>query len=70
MKAEKGNATILLNKVDYEGKMTDLLQSDDCIKIRNDPTTIIEKRIKKHLTGLEKKGSLPTPLIKELTPKI
>ena len=49
--------------------MTDLLQSDDYIKIRKDPTAIIEKRIKEHLTGLEKKGSLPTPLIKKLTPK-
>ena len=46
MKANKGNATVLMNKVDYERKMTDLLQSDDYIKIRKDPMTIIEKRLR------------------------
>ena len=46
MKANKGNATVLMNKVDYERKMTNLLQSDDYIKIRKDPMTIIEKRIR------------------------
>ena len=61
MKADKGNATVLMNKVDYERKMTDLLQSNNYIKIRKDPMTIIEKRVKEHLTGLGKNDHFPLP---------
>jgi hypothetical protein len=66
--AEKGNATVLMKKYDYEGKMRDLLDSDTYSKIKKDPTKTQEAKFTKIPKGLEKKGDLLSELYYKIKP--
>ena len=58
-----------MDKDDYEGKMDELLKGKDYVRIKKNPTTTIEKKVKETLIRLERNTSLPTPLRKRLTPQ-
>ncbi|XP_074029242.1 uncharacterized protein [Leptinotarsa decemlineata] len=70
--ADKGNATVVLNTIDYESKMMKLLEDPAYKKIVRDPTTYLEKttktainnspiddEIKRHLIPREKSSKCP-----------
>ena len=62
--ADKGNATVILNTVDYKLKITSLLADSAYKKLDKDPTDSIERKTIKLL----KKSSLPEDLRKQLQP--
>ena len=43
--ADKGNATVVLDRTDYVAKMENLLDDDAYKKVKRDPTSRIETRI-------------------------
>uniref|UniRef100_A0A2D4IM57 Uncharacterized protein n=1 Tax=Micrurus lemniscatus lemniscatus TaxID=129467 RepID=A0A2D4IM57_MICLE len=47
--ADKGNATVVMDRKDYETKLTDLLQDSTYKPINMDPTTYLEKITKKKI---------------------
>ena len=62
IRADKGNATVVMNREDYVGKMDELLKGEDYVRIRKNPTSVVEKKVKDALSKIEKNGILPTPL--------
>ena len=69
IKADKGNATVLVNREDYVGRMDELLKGEDYVRIRRKPTSVLEKKVKDALSKIEKNGILPISLKKRLTPQ-
>ena len=69
IKADKGNATVLVNREDYVGRMDELLKGEDYVRIRKKPTSVLEKKVKDALSKIEKNGILPISLKKRLTPQ-
>ena len=67
--ADKGNATVVLNKDDYNQKMNDLLKDASYKRLRNNPTTKVEKKVADALKEVENKGGLSTSQRKSLTNK-
>lgn len=63
--ADKGNATVVLNKHDYDTKIRTLLDDATYRKIPKDPTTKIERRT----TLLINESKLSEPIRKSLKPK-
>lgn len=64
--ADKGNATVLLNKVDYSQKIQDVLKAGKYTLLKKDPTksyeSKIEKTLRKHKAFLtDKQRKLLTP---------
>ena len=66
--ADKGNATVVMDKEQYDRKMKELLEQDDYRRIKKDPTLKLEKRIKEALNRIERQEDLPTPFKKRLSP--
>ena len=50
IKADKGNATVVMNREDYVGKMDELLKGEDYVRIRKNPTSVVEKKFKDALS--------------------
>ena len=69
IRADKGNATVVMNREDYVGKMDELLKGEDYVRIRKNPTSVVEKKVKDTLSKIEKNGIPPTRLKKRLTPQ-
>ena len=67
--ADKGNATVVIDKTEYVGKMTQMLKDGTYRKLTRDPTSKVETKITKALKQLEargfisdkERGYLPTP---------
>jgi len=62
--ADKGDATVILNTMDYKLKIASLLEDSAYKKLNKDPTDSIERKT----TQLLKKSSLPEDLCKQLQP--
>ena len=58
--ANKGNTTVVLDKIQYEEKMCTLLENPVYCKISKDPTGYIERKISKELRELKRKQVFPT----------
>ena len=54
--ADKGNATVVLDRTKYEKKMNKLLEDETYKTLSKDPTSKVESRISKALKQLESKG--------------
>jgi hypothetical protein len=68
--ADKGNATVIMNTVDYNTKVMKLLNDDDVYKkIPYDPTKTLEKDIWSKLRNLKKMNRISDDLYKSLIPK-
>ena len=46
LKANKGNATVIMSKTDFEDKAKDILSSDTYNKLKRDPIPFIEGKVK------------------------
>ena len=67
--ADKGNATVVMDRTSYNSKMMELL-SDGSYKVLNrNPTTGIEKRVEDNLKKVFRNGHLEEALYKTLVPK-
>ena len=67
--ADKGNAMVVMDKVEYDRKMLDLLADPTYRKLKKDPTTKLEKKITDALKVLERKGDIITNQRKYLAPQ-
>jgi hypothetical protein len=57
MKADKGNCVVVLNKSDYDTKMSDLLSDPDTYKkLKKDPSKLTERRMNAKLLLLKRNG--------------
>lgn len=56
--ADKGNVTVVLDKADYDKKITELLQETTYTKMKKDPTKRIETDIQRTLVKLQDKGEI------------
>ena len=54
--ADKGNATVVLDKRDYLTKMNRMLEDDTYKELKRDPTLKVESKVNRSLRELEKKG--------------
>ena len=61
--ADKGRATVVLDKEGYEGKMKSMLSDENTYKkMSRDPAPALERRMNDFLIAVKKKGVLPTNL--------
>lgn len=61
--ADKGRATVVLEKVGYDAKMLEMLSGDKTYKkLDHDPTPAIERRLNFMLLHLKDKGSISSDL--------
>ncbi len=58
LKADKGNATVILNRTDYDKKILALLNTPTYNELKRDPTACIERKICSKLSELRKAGIL------------
>ena len=63
--ADKGNATVLIDRKDYDLTLT-LLDATSFQAIKRNPTMKIEQKVTEVLRSLEKKGKLPSDLRKKV----
>ena len=64
--ADKGNATVMMRRCDYDGKMEEMLGTGTYGKLRGDPTATQENRLSRKLKGLEKNGEITSGLYNRL----
>ena len=70
-KADKGSATVVMDKSTYHEKVMDILQPPTCTykEISKDPTSKTEKKITNILKNLRKKHSISSSMFERLRPK-
>ena len=66
--ADKGRATVILNKEDYIKKCNDHLDSGPYIKLKKDPTERIKREARTKLAILRDNGTIDEPLYFKLKP--
>ena len=66
--ADKGNATVVMDRSEYLTKMNGMLEEDTYKELKRDPTSRVETRITKKLKELEKKGYISDKERKFLSP--
>ena len=54
--ADKGNATVMMKRCDYQGTLDEMLRTDTYGQLKGNPTTPQERRLSHKLKGLEKNG--------------
>ena len=65
--ADKGQATVLLDRADYDKKLQDMLDDTSTYKrLQKDPTPSLEWRMNSMLLKLHKEDQIPTLLYKKL----
>ena len=67
--ADKGNATVVMNRTEYMSKMNQMLEDTAYTKLKKDPTIKIETRVRKELRSLEDGGYISSKERKYLTPQ-
>jgi len=67
LRADKGGATVVMDRGDYEGKMHDMLQDRGTYKrLENDPTIKIQRKMNRILLKLKHDGELDPSLYARL----
>ena len=66
--ADKGKATVMMNREDYDTKMRGMLSTATYKQLKKDPTATQEGRLSRKLKELEKKGEIPGGLYHRLRP--
>ncbi len=56
--ANKGNATVVMNKEDYARKMEEILTGGDYEVVKTNPTPKLEKKLNNMLKGLREAGEI------------
>jgi hypothetical protein len=65
--ADKGKATVIMDKTDYDAKMNEMLQDEQTYRpIAKDPTPSLEKRMNSKLLELKKAQRLPDDIYSRL----
>ena len=67
--ADKGKATVIMDKPDYNRKMMEILDDDKHTTLRRDPTVKVENRIASTLKSLRNEGHLDEKLCDFLMPR-
>ena len=68
LRADKGNATVVMDTSSYNNKVRDILDSSCYRELRKDPTPALERRLQQKLLSLQRSGNIPQPLYRQLRP--
>ena len=68
LKADKDNATVVLDRVEYDNKVLALLNTQTYIELKSDPTARIERKICSKLSDLKKSDKLSQKVYDRLRP--
>ena len=66
--ADKGNATVMITREDYDRKMRVMLNTATYKRLKKDPTATQEGKLSRRLKGLEKDGEITEHLYHQLRP--
>ena len=66
LQTDKGNATVILNKADYNHKIQDLLDMPTYTKLKKNPTPAMERKLNQKLLTLHRQDVLPKQLYFQL----
>ena len=66
--ADKGNATVAMDRVEYDHKVIDRLNSGSYRELRRDPTAAIERKLQQKLLSLHRSGNITEQLYRQLHP--
>ena len=70
LKADKGNATVVMNREDYHQKCLTLLQPPTYVPLTRDPTSRVERRVTEVLKDLKTKKFIDKVLFDKLRPSL
>ena len=68
LKADKGNATVVMNREEYHRKCVALLQPPTYTTLKKDPTQKIERKVLEALKELKNEGVINKPMFERLRP--
>ena len=66
MCADKGNATVIMDREDYTKKARDIIEYHPFERVKRDPTRKLEREVNKCLWDLHQKGHILRPLYNKL----
>ena len=66
--ADKGNATVMMDREEYDRKIKTLLNDGTYAKMKNEPMKEIERQVHQTLLQLSKKNELDPNLYRRLNP--
>ena len=66
--ADKGNATIIMDRSQYTAKVSDILSSNSYCPLKNNPIPSIEKRVASKLLALHRADALTIQLCRYISP--
>ena len=66
--ADKGNATVVMTREDYNTKMRGMLETATYQQLKKDPTAAQERKLTSRLGRLKKEGEIPESLYQRLRP--
>ena len=64
--ADKGDATVIMDKADYVSKVTDILSAPTYRPLQKDPTPSVERKIASKLLALHRSDAFPYQLYRQL----
>ena len=68
LKADKGNATVVMDRKEYHRKCVALLQSPTYTTLKKDPTQKIKRKVLEALKELKNEGVINKPMFERLRP--
>ncbi|XP_038066508.1 uncharacterized protein LOC119736566 [Patiria miniata] len=68
LKADKGNATVIMDRTEYDHKVQDILNTDTYTCLKKNPIPAVERKVAAKLLSLNRSSALPTPLYRHLRP--
>ena len=68
LSADTGNSTVVMNRCEYDEKLTTMLSYSTYRRLKKDPTAKIERQVTKALRESEDRGQLPKERRLLLTP--
>ena len=66
--ADKGNATVMMMRDDYDTKMRGILDTATYRQLKKDPTTTLEGKLSRRLKRMEKDGEITEGLYHRFRP--
>ena len=69
LKADKGNATVIMDKEEYNKKCLSMLQPPTYLELSKDPTMKIERKVTEVLINMKKEKLITSSMFDRLRPK-
>ncbi|XP_071794470.1 uncharacterized protein [Asterias amurensis] len=68
LKADKGNATVVMDRTEYDQIVQSILDTDTYVRLKKNPIPLVERKLAAKLLSLNRSTAISTPLYRHLRP--